>query len=160
MNSAPFMQNEEALQKLGNWYLGGFWLGMAAFYISLVQEGYQPQIALLTCCAAALACVLHRGATRCRELTLNRALAAQVVPLAMFLVRVNEMIEAERSSSSSIGLMLISFKSVDDRDEEEMPKTLARAIRGLVRRATSSSVFQINSTTLAVVERGENVWRI
>lgn len=157
MNSVPFMQDEAALRKLANRYLVAFWLGMLVFYITLIQEGYEPQLALLTCCAAALACLLQRGATRCRELSLNRALAATIVPLAAFLIRVNEMIESDRGSNSSIGLMLISFKNLEDGDAGEVPAAVVRAIRGHVRRETGSPLFQINSTTLAVVESGAQV---
>ena len=151
------MKNEEALQKLGNWYLAAFWLGMAAYSVALVQEGFQPEIALLTSCAAAIACVLHRGARRCRELAVNRALAEAIVPLAAFLVRVNQLIEAQRGSTSSIGLMLISFRSLGDGDEGEVPETVVKAVRGHVRHSVGSPVFQVNSRTLAMVEHGEDV---
>ena len=157
MNSIPFMQNGEALQKLGNCYLGAFWLACAACYVSLFQEGYQPQIALLAACAAAIACILIRRASKSRELMLDRALVATVAPLAAFIVKVNEVIRTERSSSGSIGLMLMSFQGLEDGEAGEVPGSVVKAIRGHVKRVAGSAVFQIDSRTLALVERSEDV---
>jgi hypothetical protein len=154
---APFMQDEQALQRIANWYMGAFWLLVLTFYVSLVREGTEPALGMLTCCAAGIACLLVRRARILHNLSLNQILAEAVAPLAAFLMQANDLVRAGRDWRASVALMLVSIEGLDDPANLGACESVIIGLRRLLAEALDGPIFQIDQRTLALVDGGEDV---
>src|SRR3989304_5862981 len=61
-HTLPLMADSQALRRFGKLYLAAFWFATASLYVSLIQAGYDPRLALTSAAASSIGCDLPRRA--------------------------------------------------------------------------------------------------
>jgi len=156
----PLMANPRALTKLGNLYIGAFWLGWALFYLTLAGAGYRPEIALLTLTAAGIGCLLLRRADRVAQpappLTAVAVSRAALSPGAGLALCLDDLIHEARSLQRQVGVMLITVYGAQG-NSKAPSRIVMDLVRGALYRAADSRVFPIDPRTFAVAECRDDV---
>jgi hypothetical protein len=156
----PRLDQRDAYQKLATLYTVAFAVSAVSFYISLLQSGYDPSLALFAATSAALHYALLRlsGAFPAVQpvLEMPRFKPAAVLADADLKSRIEQLRQEARGSRDEVGLMLITL-SAGVNDFAPPSADVMKVVRGELFRAADSRIFQIDERTLAIAECQQDV---
>jgi hypothetical protein len=158
----PQVDPRDAYHRLATLYTLVFAAAAVSFYLTLLRDGSDFNLALF----AAVAAGLHYGLLR-----LAGAPPADVVPAGVqtrrytpttvlagsdLIVRLDQLRSEARSAHEEVGLMMIALSSDEGRGGAPSPEAV-KLVRGELFRAADSRIFQVDDRTLAVAEAQEDV---
>jgi hypothetical protein len=150
----PQLDQRDTYHRLATLYTFVFACVAVSFYLSLLEKGVDINMALFASIAAGLHYGLLRlsGAfvTQSPELEVRRYKPTTVLADTDLLNRIGELIRDTRGSRDELGLMLINLSSGKNGDEP--PPAVVKLVRGELFRAADSRIFQVDGSTLAIVE--------
>jgi hypothetical protein len=142
---SPFIHDPDGLRKLANFYLVAFWAGVALFYISLIDAGYDPRLGLITITSAAIGCALLRMAKR-----VSPAVKVKPKQDKGLLSSIEDLITEARSRGGQVGVMLVGVRGIDEGNQEARSAGLVTRVRDELIQRAGTRVFDVDSVTLGV----------
>jgi len=150
----PQLDQRDTYHRLATLYTFVFACAAVSFYLRLLDNGADINIALFASIAAGLHYGLLRlsGAfvTQSPDLEVRRYKPTTLLADTDLLYRIGELIRDTRGSRDELGLMLINLSSGKNGDEP--PAAVVKLVRGELFRAADSRIFQVDERTLAIVE--------
>ena len=152
-HTLPLMADSQALRRFGKLYLAAFWFATASLYVSLIQAGYDPRLALTSAAAAAIGCLLLRLAQEADVPALAATPREDGLLRERDLVqRIDQLMREARLSEAAVGVMLVSVRSIRAGDDRMQLHKTMNLVRGGLFRDADSRVYQVDEQTFAVTE--------
>jgi len=152
----PQIDPKDAYHRLATLYTIVFGAAAASFYLTLLQSGSDQTLALF----AAVAAGLHYGLLRLAssvamaevpDLQIRRFTPSSVLAHADLISRIDQLRHEARNSHEELGVMLITLSNSHGKHPTPSPEIM-KLVRGELFRAADSRIFQVDESTIAIVE--------